>query len=220
MTSTIDQRAVTQPASPADPQNDLPNLANPPEPADPPYRGDLPSQTGRAVVRQLIDFEPGVCPPVNLDSPGVCSPAGPPPVASTSTDNTVRAHAHLVLRLVMEVLDGRRPAAQLVGVLSEPARRYVIAASGQLDEPHQRPGRDLRRRAAVRHYSGGQAAHTVAGLRSMRVCQPAAGVAEISAVWRYRGRSRALAARFELRAAKRSGPSDQTRWWCTELRLG
>lgn len=204
MTSTVDRPAVTN-------LSDLSDLSGP---------TGLPNPASRAVVRRLPDIEPWVRPPASLNPPGARLPAVPLPETSTPPDNTVRAHAHLVLRLVMEVLDGRRPAAQLVGVLSEPARRYVTAASGRLDEPHQRLGRDLRRRAAIRHYPGSQSTRAVAGLRSMRVCQPAAGVAEISAVWRYRGRSRALAARFERCATEQPGPIGQTRWWCTELRLG
>jgi hypothetical protein len=66
----------------------------------------------------------------------------------------------------------------------------------------------------------------------MRVCHPADGVAEISVVWRYRGRSRALAARFEQAGRVPRGPAPdgtdrpgsrpgaEPHWRCTALRLG
>jgi hypothetical protein len=76
-----------------------------------------------------------------------------------------------VLRLLLEVLDGRRPVAQLDEHLTRPALRCVRAAGCRGS------GRSR--------------------LTSMRVCRPVPGAAEVAAVYRLDGRARALAARFE-----------------------
>jgi Family of unknown function (DUF6459) len=153
-----------------------------------------------------------------------------------------RVHAHVVLRQVLEVLDGRRPAGQLAGLVSESVLGYVVAVAGRLDDPGLRRPTGSRRRTGVHPAGLGERTRAV-GLRSMRVCHPADGVAEISVVWRYRGRSRALAARFEQDrpdeleavgstqvglgtiepAASGPAPADpagEAPWRCTALRVG
>jgi hypothetical protein len=116
----------------------------------------------------------------------------------------------------------------------------VVYTAGRLDEPRFRVSQSGRRHTAHRREGSAERARG-AGLRSMRVCHPAEGVAEVSVVWRYRGRFRALAARFELSwsdpadtADPAAQPTDTAaqptdtaarpaagpRWWCTALRLG
>jgi hypothetical protein len=199
----------------------------------------------RPVVRLLPDFD-ALPDPVPQPWPAhpVIEEASAPPA-----EEDVRARAHHVLRLALEIADGRRPVVQLAGLVEPAVLRYVAAAVGRLD----RPGRPLAGRrqrlpggvtVAARPWS--ESAHGGGlGVRSVRVCHPAERVAEVSAVWRYRGRSRALAARFELvdgaspsnaggtapRAADdrpldggvHGGPGIAARpgrWRCTALRLG
>jgi hypothetical protein len=129
-------------------------------------------------------------------------------------------HAHLVLRHILEVLDGRRPAAHLAGRVSEPVLRYLTLAAGRLDQPRYpgaRAGHPAARRAPTVERARG------AGLRSMRICYPTERVAEVSVVWRYQGRYRALAARFELPTDsedQRMAGIAEPRWRCTALRIG
>lgn len=104
-----------------------------------------------------------------------------------------------VLQMMMETLDGRRPRSQLGGRLSKEVLRYLAVAGGRLNPPADRRAAALRGR------------HGPPALRTVRVSHPAEGVAEASAVWRLRGRFRALAARFEWTG---------TRWVCTALHLG
>jgi hypothetical protein len=142
-----------------------------------------------------------------------------------------------VLRQILEVLDGRRPAIQLADTVTEPVLRYLTSAAGRLDEPRSGRARTGVRRTGL--LRAGAAERTAgAGLRSVRVCHPVDGVAEVSVVWRYRGRFRALAARFELSRTGRpvpppasesrlglrrttARPADPgSRWRCTVLRIG
>jgi hypothetical protein len=81
-------------------------------------------------------------------------------------------HAQLVLRLALEVLDGRRPLGHLAPHFAPSAVRYLRAA--------RRPPR-------------GEPAR----LTSVHVCRPGSDAAEIAAVYRLAGRARAVAARFE-----------------------
>jgi hypothetical protein len=82
-----------------------------------------------------------------------------------------------LLRLVLEVIDGRRPAAQLDGVVVASVLRYVRAA-----RPARRPVR-------------------VSRLLSLRVCRPVEHAVEAAAVVGVDQRVRAVAARFELEQA-------------------
>ena len=174
----------------------------------------------RLVVRRLPEFEPE---PEPAPKPEQSTPS---PATASDPAPRMQAHAQQVLRLVIEVLDGRRPAAQLAGLLSGPVRQYVVTRIGRLDEPGHRHGAGWSRRAdrrgepGIRGHAGGPRLHV------SRVCQPCPGIAEVSAVWRHRGRCRALAARFELHASDpyqvELAPNETgiPRWWCTALRLG
>lgn len=93
-------------------------------------------------------------------------------VSSPDAEPVRRQVAH-VLRSVLEVIDGRRPAAQLGGTATPSACRYVRAA-----RLNRAPGR-------------------VSRLMSVRVFLPADGAAEATAVVAMDGRVRAVAARFE-----------------------
>jgi hypothetical protein len=116
-------------------------------------------------------------------------------VAVDATDTVVvRRRAEQVLRLTFEVLDGRRPVAQLTGHLEPRALRYVRAAVAQ-------------RRAAQQP----------ARMTSLHLDQPCPDVAEVAAVYRRGPRARALAARFERVPA--AEPDDPRRWRCVMLRL-
>lgn len=105
------------------------------------------------------------------------------------------AAAHLgvarVLRLALEVLDGRRPIRHLDNHVEESVLRYLRVAAGQ------------------------RRVRSPARLRRMRLCLPRPGVAEVAVACDMDGRVRAIAARFELVDAVAAG-----RWRCTALRLG
>ena len=110
------------------------------------------------------------------------------------TPRALRRRAEQVLRLTLEVLDGRRPVAQLAGHLEPRALRYVRAAVAQ------RP-----RRAQP------------ARMTSLHLDRPCTGAVEVAAVYRRGPRARALAARFERVPA--AEPDDPRRWRCVTLRL-
>ena len=156
---------------------------------------------GRLVPRlRPVRYEPD--PDAAVPTPVPATPArGPAPDRPTlhepgpderAADDEALRRAHAVLRLALEVLDGRRPAAHLVAHVAPPALRYVRAAA----RPDSRP------------------APTPSRLTSLRVCRPRARVAEVAAVCKVDGRIRALAARFERSGDAPSG------WRCTVLRLG
>lgn len=89
----------------------------------------------------------------------------------TPPDERIRRHIQQVLRLALEVLDGRRPVAQLDAFVDPSTLRYLRAAGGR----GSGPGR----------------------LTSLRMCWPRPDAVEAAAVYRVDGRARALAARFE-----------------------
>lgn len=156
--------------------------------------------------------------------PAAEEPTGPPPparvrtrpkaVATEITDSTditaLRRRAEQVIRLTLEVLDGRRPAAQLAGHLEPRALRYVRAALAQ------RP-----------------AGCGPSRMTSLHLDRPCTGAIEVAAVYRRGPRARALAARFEParpgtasarapRAAPgepEAGSGDPREWRCVTLRL-
>lgn len=130
--------------------------------------------------------EPGDDPP-QPPSPRPVVPAAAIP--AVGPDRVVRQVTAHVLRIALEVLDGRRPLAHLGRHLDAPALRYWRAAVG----------------------AGSARPVTPSQVRRILLCQPCVGVAEVSAVCRIHGRTRALAARFE---AADGG------WRCTVLRLG
>jgi hypothetical protein len=94
---------------------------------------------------------------------------------------------------MIETASGRRPLHQLSALLSPSVGRGL--------------GSDLEQAiaAGTPHWL-----HRAA-LRSMRVCEPATGVAEISVAVEVRGRVRAIALRLE---------DFRGRWRCTRLQLG
>jgi hypothetical protein len=157
--------------------------------------------------------------------PAVEEPAGPSPaptqvrtpstaVLSEVTDVTdiraLRRRAEQVLRITLEVLDGRRPVAHLAGHLEPRALRYVRAAIAQRPAG-SRPSR----------------------MTSLHVDRPCAGAIEVAAVFRRGLRARALAARFEpvgpgtplvresgtAAGEPRARSGDSREWRCVTLRL-
>lgn len=114
----------------------------------------------------------------------------PPVPAELRPTPELRRRAHQVLRLALEVVDGRRPLAHVAPHLEPCALRYVRAACGV--RPPVGPPRRL---------------------TSLHVSRPRPGAVEVAAVHSAGGRTRVLAARFEGR------PDDPTRWRCSTLRL-
>lgn len=154
-----------------------------------------PSGPLRITVRRLAPPEPLIEP---AEQPPAPQPARDPDPGQAPPPGLrgARVEVSTVLRMILEVLDGRRASAQLSSRLSPPVLRYLGALAGRLDAPTGQRARSGRRPPA---------------LRSLRLSQPAAEIAEASAVWRYNGRHRALAARFEW---------STDHWHCTALRLG
>ena len=128
--------------------------------------------------------------------PAAEEPPGPPPPARTRTRpkavvtevmdgadiRALRRRAEQVIRLTLEVLDGRRPVAQLAGHLEPRALRYVRAALAQ------RPTGCLPSR-----------------MTSLHLDRPCAGAIEVAAVYRRGPRARALAAPVRTRAPGHRG---------------
>lgn len=110
------------------------------------------------------------------DTPPCPVRAEPPPVnpEPAGPDDAAVRHALVgVLRHAMEVLDGRRPHAQLSRHFEPPAQRYWRAATLQ---------RQVRSPARIGR---------------MVLCLPRPDAAEVAATCEIDGRVRALAARFE-----------------------
>ena len=127
---------------------------------------------------RALRYEPPPRQPWPIARPAPAASAVPrsPAPGSAAEDPDVRGDglhhvAQAVLRLMLEVLDGRRPVAQLDEHLTRPALRCVRAAGCRGS------GRSR--------------------LTSMRVCRPAPDAEEVAAVYRLDGRARAVAARFE-----------------------
>lgn len=115
--------------------------------------------------------------------------------AGSSVDE-LRTWAARFAQAVVEVTGGDRPLQQLLrwttaGVYQDLGRRVQIM--GQTRSAHQR-------RSTIRPQ-----------VRTVHVCRPRDGVAEVSVHIRYGRRSRALAARLEHRSGH---------WTCTALQLG
>ena len=160
---------------------------------------------------RLLRYEPAAEEPTGRPTPPVRTrpTAVLTAVADTTDIGALRRRAEQVLRLTLEVLDGRRPVGQLAGHLEPRALRYVRAAVTQ--RPRQ-PSR----------------------MTSLHVDRPCTGAIEVAAVYRRGARARALAARFEPpmsagsaaareprtvpgQPAARSG--DPREWRCVTLRL-
>lgn len=184
MTTTL-----TAPARPSPPQP-APLQPAPPQPAPPSPR------------LRWMRYEPepgGEDEPADVHSaatPGLPLPA-PPDSSLAATvlldDDQARAAVSGVLRLAMEVLDGRRPLKQLARHFHAAPLRYWRVATQQRASTH-------RVRAPAR-------------IHRIVLCVPRAGVTELAAVCGIDGRVRALAARFE-----QTDPAAP--WRCTALRLG
>ena len=129
------------------------------------------------------------------------------PMRTAYPARDLHRRTEVVVRLMLEVVAGRRPVHQLHGMATRRVLRYLAA---EVDHP----ARVVRSRHAPARSAGGHR-H---GLRSMRLCQPSQGAAEVSAVWRDGPRFRALAARFELVDQPPGGGAPH--WRCTALRLG
>ncbi|WP_240157658.1 Rv3235 family protein [Pseudonocardia broussonetiae] len=124
---------------------------------------------------RLVRYEPapGEAPP---EPPAAPRPSGPPAGVTDDPPGAREAITRL-LRLGCEVLDGRRPTAQLAAHSEEEVVRYwrVVAA----------------RRPAARR--------SPARFRRVRLCHPRPDAAEVAVAVELDGGVRALAARFDLR---------------------
>ncbi len=159
----------------------------------------------RPHLRQLPDYEPGGDDPGDVPGDDAGPPmrwsslrpaSGPqlrlvPPLPEPDGPPVPPSALALVLRRVLEVLDGRRPVGQLRSLLPDVAFEALLTRLRTV-----RPG--------VRHV-----------LRGLRTCYPTPSVAEVSAVIGMRfpeGRERvvAAAARFERH---------DDRWLCSVLRF-
>jgi len=123
-------------------------------------------------------------------------PAAASPVGADLRDDEVRAWAARFAQAVVEVAGGDRPLPQLLRwtsprVYAELGRRVRIMARTRPVE---------QRRRTIRPQ-----------VRSVHLCRPVPTVAEVSVHVRHGRRSRAIAARLELRS---------DRWTCTALRIG
>ena len=135
-----------------------------------------PARAHRRPRFRLLRYEPGAEEPTGPPTPPVrTQPTAIPAAVPDATDNVaLRRRAEQVLRLTLEVLDGRRPVAQLAGHLEPRALRYVRAAVAQRPAGRQ-PSR----------------------MTSLHLDRPCTGAVEVAAVYRRGPRARALAARFE-----------------------
>jgi hypothetical protein len=164
---------------------------------------------------RLLRYEPAAEEPTGPPTPPVRARTRPTAVLTAVTDTTdigvLRRRAEQVLRMTLEVLDGRRPVAQLAGHLEPRALRYVRAAVAQCPAVRQ-PSR----------------------MTSLHVDRPCTGAVEVAAVYRRGPRARALAARFEppmnpgTAAAREprtvagepvARTGDPREWRCVTLRL-
>ncbi|WP_372734945.1 Rv3235 family protein [Nocardioides sp.] len=124
-----------------------------------------------------------------LELPLLEPPAVPGPSVSPGKQSQVERWAHRYAQAAVEIVGGDRPASQLL--------RWSSAQVYQ----------DLQRRALlVARAGGGQQARPQ--VRSVHSCFISPTIAETSIHVRYGKRSRAVAARFELR---------RERWLCTAL---
>jgi hypothetical protein len=181
-----------------------------PDIADPVVPDRTPTGLIRARPRlRLLHYEPD--PEESGSPPPAPAPARtrPEAVAEDTPDTLIlRRRAEHVLRLTFEVLDGRRPVAQLAGHLEPRALRYVRAALPRT--PVRLPAR----------------------MTSLHVDRPSADALEVAAVYRRGPRARVLAARFEriAVAGATAGPApcaqrdrvpgpDPREWRCVVLRL-
>jgi hypothetical protein len=115
-----------------------------------------------------------------------------PPTTPLPHDPAVLKHGQQTLRLVLEVLGGRRPLGQIQPLLRPEARRYLAAHLATFGTAPRPP-------AAL--------------IGAVRMCMPHGFAAEISATYRHGRYIRAFAARFDLSAEPEPG------WQLTDLRI-
>jgi hypothetical protein len=139
--------------------------------------------------RTLPFVSPIVAPTaISEGSREVVDPYAPPPRDDVPEPTSV---AHRLMIGIIEVATGRRPAGQLAAYTSPPVLRGLSRDAGRLT----RLGTTAR----------------PAILRSVRVNEPADGVAEVAAVVDAAARCRAVAMRLE---------AFEGRWRCVRLQIG
>lgn len=143
-------------------------------------RPHLPS---RPVLRRLVDILPPAIP-----QPAPATPK-PPTVTLPAADPAASVLAERVLRAVVEILGGRRPARQLSAVLSPDLLSYL---------------------AALKAVAG----HLEPRVRKVFARQQADGAVEAVALVTLNTGVRALAARFEEQR-----DDGGRRWQCTALQI-
>lgn len=154
----------------------------------PPAAVETPLRTEPRLRLLRYEPEPGEDPPPSPPPVLVATPLAP---GTDDSDPAVRRAAVHVLRVAVEVLDGRRPAAHLERHLTPRALRYWRAAA---ESRSRRDG--------------------ASQILRLVLCRPSAATAEVAAVCRIGGRVRALAVRFEEATDAPAG------WRVTVLRLG
>jgi hypothetical protein len=173
---------VRRPAAPAGPTATVTHLGPP---------GDGRETVAVAFVQGTLALDLGLLP----DAPGVPE-LHVVPRETTTEQREVQVWAARFAQATVEVLGGDRPVSQLLRWTS--ARVYA----------------DLDRRVRIlgRTAAAPQRLRTLRPqVRSVHVCQPGPGCAEVSVHVRHGHRSRAIAARLE----RRDG-----RWRCVALQLG
>lgn len=137
-----------------------------------PPAGAPPAAPKPRLRRVRYEPEPGRS---GTDPPLPTRPAPEPTRSPTTTAERAEAHHAItrLLRLALEVLDGRRLPAHLAAYFEPAVMRYwrVVTQQRRVRSP--------------------------ARFRRMRVCLPRSGVAEVAVTCDIDGRARALAARFE-----------------------
>jgi hypothetical protein len=170
-------------------------LRRPPR-LDGPYDDENPDPPAQLIDGSLaLAFPPSVggAMPLRLVPPAAPDPAASSPQPATTPNP--RRFAAPFAQGVAEVLMGVRPPQQL-------AQATTMDVLGQLERNAGRLAPRLATRTGARPRPR---------LSTVRVCEPAAGIAEVSAVVDTGVRRRALALRLEV---------IDGRWQCTVLRVG
>lgn len=165
----------------------IPDTDPPPEPPQPTQPRTVTAARRREAAAPYVQDTLGV----RLPGWGREVDFGPQPTSSTRLPEP-GDWARRLIRVVLEVMDGSRPASQLTRWLS-PEIHERVARRGTLARQRREPHRHA------------------PGVRALLTCEPADGVAEVSAVVTHRGRVRALALRL-------SGVDG--RWLVTALEMG
>ncbi|MEJ8281478.1 Rv3235 family protein [Pseudonocardia spirodelae] len=147
-------------------------------------------------------------PPVRAAATPPAAPTGPtgPGAGSAPPDAArVRSAAVELVRVVTEVLAGRRPPATLTAVTAPPVRRYLAAARSVP------PARPPRGRAGPGGRARAPGCATPRRPPRVHVAHPAPDAAEVCATVTVAGRLRALALRLDR--------APDGRWLATAVRL-